>query len=156
MGLLGNLLKKFRVLEVEDEFFGHLTYMKMPKGRISYWEAKRLFSPSGREIELFIDAPGPEQKPAELQRQFCAAVERKYSKILTAVESVLRPQFEEWTRKPLAVPLAAEFTMKSFSIPHAQLDVAQWDMSFESQSDANHLFTVALHGEVATAVTIDG
>jgi len=94
--------------------------------------------------------------PVELQRQFFAAVERNYGKILIAITSVLRPQFEEWTRKPLAVPFASEFTMTSFSIPHAPLDAAQWDMSFESQSDANHLFTVTLLGEVATGVTIDG
>ena len=156
MGLLGALLKKFRPLEVEDEFFGHLVYMKMPKGRIAYWEAKRLFSPSGREIELFIDAPGPEQAPAELQREFFAAVERNYSKIVTAVESVLRSQFEEWTGKPLAAPFDSEFTMTSFSIPHAPLGVAQWEMSYESRSDANHLLTVSFQGETATRVTIDG
>ena len=156
MGMLTNLLNKFRPIEFDDKFFGHLIYMKMPKGRISYWEASRVFSPTGQEIELFIDAPAPEQPPDELQRQFLISIESRYREILVAVEAVLRPQFEEWTRKPLSGTLDTEFTMTSFSIPHAPLQEAQWEMSFDSKSDVNHLFTVAISGYVATGVTIDG
>ena len=128
----------------------------MPKGRTSYWETKRLFSPTSRDIELFIDAPGPEQAPDELQRQFFMAVEHDYNKILSTVEAVLRPQFERWTRKPLSAPIWREFILTSFSIPHASLEEAEWDMSIDSKTDANHLFTVTLRGEVATGVSIDG
>jgi hypothetical protein len=156
MGLLSDLLKKFRPLEVRDEFFGYLVYMRTPKGRVAYWEAKRVFSPSGRVIELFIDAPSPELPPSELQRQFFLAVEQHYDGILASVQAVLRPQFEEWTRKPLSTPVESEFTMTSFSIPNVTFRQAQWEMSFESQTDANHLFTVSLSGERATGVSVDG
>jgi len=156
MGILSNLLNKFRPIEIDDKFFGHLIYMKMPQGRISYWEASRVFSPTGQEIELFIDAPAPEQPPDELQRQFLLSIESKYKEILLSVEAVLRPQFEEWTRKPLSGTLDTEFTMTSFSIPYAALHDAEWEMSFDSRTDANHLYTVTLNGLVASGVTIDG
>ena len=156
MGILANLLKKFRPVELDDKFFGHLTYMKMPKGRISYWEAKKVFAPTGHEIELFIDAPAPEQPPDEIQHQFLMSIESKYGEILVAVETVLRPQFEEWSRKTLSETFGDEFTMTSFSIPHAALHDAQWEMSFESKTNAQHLFTVSISGQIATGVTIDG
>lgn len=156
MNLISALLKKLRPLEIEDSFFGRITYIKMPKGRISYWEAKRLFKPSSREIELFIDAPAAELPPNDLQRQFFTFVETHFKEILKAVEVILRPQFEEWTRKPLAEPIEAEFTMTGFSIPCAPLEQAEWEMSFESKTDANHLFSVSLNGLVAIGVTIDG
>ncbi len=156
MGILSNLLRRLRPLEIEDDFFGHLTYMQMPKGSISYWEAERTFAPTGRDVELFIDAPSPKQPPDELQRKFFRTVERRYESILSAVETVLRPQFEEWFDKPLSVPFTQEFTMGSFSIPHVMGDEAEWDMSFDSRTDAGHLFTVYLRGEHATGVCIDG
>ncbi|OAI19158.1 MULTISPECIES: hypothetical protein [Methylomonas] len=156
MSLISSLLKKFRPLEVDDPFFGLITYMKMPRGRISYWEATRLFKPSNREIELFIDAPAAELPPNELQRQFFTSVEVRFKEVLKAVELVLRPQFEEWTRKPLCESFEVEFTMTSFSIPCASLEHAEWEISFESKSDANHLFSVSLIGLVAKGVSIDG
>ena len=156
MGILADFLKRFRPLEVADEFFGRLTYMKMPKGRVSYWEATRTFAPSGREIELFVDAPGPELLPNESQRQFFLTVEGHYSGIVASVEAVLRPQFEAWCRAPLALPFEREFTLTSFSIPNMALADAQWEMSFDSHTDQNHLFSVSLVGERATGVTIDG
>ncbi len=76
MRMIVDLLKRFRPLAVGDEFFGHLTYMRMPRGRISYWEAERTFSPIRRSIEVFIDAPVPEHVLTESQRDFVRTVER--------------------------------------------------------------------------------
>ena len=111
MKMLRDLFNQFRPLEVEDDFFGHLKYIRLPQDCISYWEATRLFTPTAREIELFVDAPAPELLPSELQRQFFLTVEQHYSRILVEVEAVLRPHFEEWARKPLSGPFSTEFTM---------------------------------------------
>lgn len=156
MGMLSNLLKNIRPLELEDPYFGSIVYMKMPQGCTSYWEASRTFQPLRREVELFIDAPAPEQPPADLQQQFFAEVESRYQELLHAVESMLRPQFETWLRRPLPGPFADEFTLSSFSIPHARLSVAEWEIYFESKTDARHLFIVTLNGLVARGVTLDG
>ena len=156
MGIFADLLGKTRRLKVDDEFFGHLTYMRMPKGRTSYWEAKRIFSPTGRNIELFIDAPAPEQGPNESQRDFFRTVERSYSAICASVDAVVRPQFEAWTGGPLRAAFEREFTMTSFSIPLSAFEEAEWEMSFESQTDEKHLFTVTLRAATAVGVSIDG
>jgi len=156
LGFLKKLLKRFRPLEAHDAFFGRILYMRMPKGKTSYWESKRMFSPCGGEIELFIDAPGHNQPPDEKQRNFFSWVEREYRAIVAHVELVLRPQFEQWTRNPLAKPFAEEFKLVSFSIPLITEDSAEWEMSFESTTDENHLFTVTLHGTEAKSVSIDG
>jgi hypothetical protein len=156
MSIITSLLKKFRPLVIEDQFFGSLTYMKMPKGHVSYWEATRHFSPTNREVELFIDAPAPEQPPSELQRQFFSSVEYRFKEILTSAEAILRSQFEEWCRQPLGQPFDVEFTTASFSVPTLPLEQANWEISFVSQTDENHLFSVAFSGLSANGVTIDG
>ena len=156
MSILKSLLKIFRPLIIDDPFFGSLTYMKMPKGRISYWEATRFFAPTNREVELFIDTPAPEQPPSDLQRQYFSDVETRFKEILAAAEIVLRPKFEAWSRQSLVQPFASEFIMTSFSIPALPLEQADWEISFESQTDKNHLFTVSFKGLNASGVTIDG
>lgn len=155
MGLLSALLQRFRPLVIDDEFFGRMVYMRMPKGRVSYWEAQRPFAPIGREIELFIDAPSPEQPPDETQRQFFMDLESGYGEIADAIDPALRLVFEEWTRKPLEASFTEEFTLTSFAIPRAPL-VSPWEMSFDSKSDSNHLFTVTLRGRDVIDVAVDG
>ncbi len=156
MKVLQELLRRFKPLEIEDAFFGRLIYMKMPKGRISYWEAKRRFLPTKTDIELFIDAPGDELPPSELQRHFFTTIERDYIQYIAAADAVLRPEFEKWTRSPLSTPFEAEFTMTSFSIPNTRIEEAEWDISFESRTDRNHLFTVSFRSKTAREVSIDG
>lgn len=153
--MLDFLLKRFRPLELEDLFFGRIVYMKMPRGRRSYWEARRVFEPTGREIEVFVDAPAPQQPPSVGQREFFSAVERDYLRILEAVDGTLRSEFEGWTGKPLVGPLDAEFTLSGFSIPDAPLEKADWEISFDSASDEGALFTVSLTGMTPTASTVD-
>ena len=156
MGFLSGLLKKFGPTQVDDPFFGRITYMKMPRGRISYWEAKRNFLPTKTEIEVFVDAPAPEQAPNETEQQFFAAVCERYDELMASVESVLRPRFEEWTRQAMTKPFREEFTLTSFSIPCSALETAEWEMSFESATDLNHLFSVSFIGCAANSVSIDG
>jgi hypothetical protein len=156
MKFFSQLLKRFKPLEIDDALFGRLVYMKMPKGRTSYWEAKCQFSPCGREIELFIDAPDHEQAPNERQREFFFWVERGYSTIIANIEGVLRSQFEKWTRHPLSKPFEKEFRLTSFSVPLPGGESMKWEMSFESETDADHLFTVCLYGAEAQSVSIDG
>ena len=156
MTMLSDHFKMFRPLEVEDEFFGHLKYIRLPQDCISYWEATRLFTPTAREIELFVDAPAPELPPSELQRQFFLTVEQHYSRILVEVEAVLRPHFEEWARKTLSGPFSTEFTMTSFSIPNVAIEEAHWDMCFESITEPNHLFMVEMQGTHSSGASIIG
>lgn len=94
MRLIRALMNRLRPPQTEDEFFGRLTYMKMPAGSVSYWEAKRTFEPTGREIELFVDAPAPLAPPNRDQQRFYQNVASRYRDILQAIEPHLRREFE--------------------------------------------------------------
>lgn len=156
MGFLGALFKRLRPPELEDGFFGRLVYMKMPKGRASYWEAKRLFPPANREVDLFIDAPAPLAAPNEAQHNFFLEVAHDYAGILAAIEPVLRREFEAWTHKPMERPFADEFILGSFSIPAPSEMPPEWELSFDTVTDPEHLFSVRMRGRVPGDVTIDG
>ena len=115
-----------------------------------------MFGPTGQSVSLFIDAPLPEQPPDAGQRAFFTAVEGRFPELMAAAEPVMRSRLEQWTRQPLARPFAEEFAMTSFSIPCVALEDAEWEMSFDSQTDQEHLFTLAFSGTDAWDVRIDG
>jgi hypothetical protein len=152
MELFRRILRKIagERYELEDEFFRHLFYMD------SYWEAKRSFSPTGTEIELFIDAPGDKQPPNLQQREFFAQVERDYTQLMADIERMARPMCESWFRKPLEGPFEQEFTIGSFSIPLPSDGVAVWEISFDSRTDPEHSLIVLLRGSEPTHATMDG
>ncbi|MGJ4911341.1 hypothetical protein [Bradyrhizobium sp. HKCCYLS2033] len=152
MGLIRRWLSRFvsKPLELDDVFFGRLVSMG------SYWEARRQFSPTRTEIELFIDAPGERQPPNQRQREFFAWVERDYADIIRNVDQVARPICERWFRKPTEGPFEAEFILSSFSIPLPSDGPAEWEMSFDSRTDPNHTLVVELRGAEALVAHMDG
>jgi len=155
VGFFSDLVKRFKPLEIEDGFFGHLTYMKTPSARISYWEAERRFAPTAANVELFIDAPGSKLPPNEKQRAFFNWVEQDYEIILAHIEQVLPSLFERLNQRSLVAPFAAKFSapfsgmfhLTSFSIPVPCEGVAPaWGMSFESNTKPDFLLQVELIG----------
>jgi hypothetical protein len=156
MGVFTKLFKPLRPLQVDDEFFGRLTYMKMPEGRISYWEASREFSHSEEGIEVFIDAPAPEAVPSTDQREFFLTVEREFEKLRRNAARVIQPELERILRRPMGEVPSQDLRISSLSIPNSPLLKAEWDASFELESDPNHLFTVTFKGTDATGVEVSG
>ena len=163
MGFFDRLLQRFQAFRAEDEFFGELCYQKAAPGHASYWEASRIFTPTQQEVELFIDAPAPEQLPSQLQREFFLSVEEMYAHLWPHLESLLSQEFGRWCgavaesfREP-AVPVARdEFTLKSISIPNAKVDEAEWELSFDSKTDRDHSFTIVFSSGRVLDVRIDG
>jgi hypothetical protein len=150
------LLRKLRPPRIEDPFFGTLVYMKVRPEAKSYWEAKRDFRPTGTSIELTIDAPAPEQPPNERQQRFFADVEARYADLLAVAEAAILPELESFMARPVDRPIHDDLTMTGFSIPDADLPDAEWDMSFDSQSDMSHFITVNFEGMTPTSVAFDG
>ncbi|WP_257167742.1 hypothetical protein [Bradyrhizobium sp. SRS-191] len=152
MGLVRKWLSRLigKPLKIDDAFFGRLVSMG------SYWEARRLFSPTGVEIELFIDAPGERQPPNAQQREFFAWVKHHYVEIMGNVPQVARPRYERWFRRSIDVPFEAEFMLTSFSIPAPMEGPAEWEMSFDSRTDPNHILVVELRGAEALVARMDG
>lgn len=156
MGLFRSLFKRLLPPEIDDEFFGRLIYMKMPKDRDSYWEARCVFSPTGTEVNVFIDAPAPMAAPNDAQRKFFRDVVHDYGEIQAVVAPVLQEQLESWARKPMTRAFADEFTLVSFSIPVPSAAEPEWELSFDNRTDENHMFTIQMRGRSPGEVTIDG
>ena len=156
MGILSTLTSIFSPQKAEDPFFGSVLYIALGSKRKSYWEAKRIFRPTNREIEMFIDAPGPNILPDEMQRAFYKRIESDYSKLLHEAGKLLVPELEIWMEKKLSVSIENTFILTSISIPHAKFEEAEWEMSFETTLDVEHLCTVSFRGATPHAVCIDG
>jgi hypothetical protein len=156
MQLFRTLLGLVRPPALDDPFFGRLVYTKMRDPRLSYWEAKRVFAPTGREIDLFIRAPAPLAAPNEAQRIFYHDVADFYPDILAAIEPKLRPEVEEWLGRKIEGSLDRELALTSFSVPVPSAILPVWEMSFASAADPDHLFTASLRGREVQDVTIDG
>lgn len=150
------ILSFLQPIESQDDFFGRLVYMQMPKGRHSYWEAVKSFKAAPHEVELFIDAPAPMQIPNEAQRRFFSDVESNFARLLDAAEPLMRQEYEKMSGENLAAALDNKFRLVCFTIPNASLAEALWEMSFESNTNDGHLFTVTMQGDKAQAVTVDG
>ncbi|WP_316226030.1 hypothetical protein [Bradyrhizobium sp. SZCCHNS3052] len=152
MGLIRRLFSELimRRVEIDDAFFGHLVSMG------SYWEAKRQFSPTQTEIELFIDAPGDRLAPDQRQREFFAWVERDYTDIIRNIDHGARATYEHWFGKPLEASFDTEFVLNSFSVPLLNAGPADWDMSFASRTDQEHILVVELRGSKALRAHMDG
>jgi hypothetical protein len=156
MGFISTLLALLRAPPLDDPYFGRLVYKKMQDPRLSFWEAKRVFEPTGQEIDLFIRAPAPLAAPNEAQRIFYQDVAEGYPSILAALESKLRPEVEEWLGRRIDGALDGELMLTSFSIPVPCAILPSWEMSFASTTDPDHLFTATLRGREVQEVTIDG
>lgn len=155
--MLDFILKRFRPFETQDDFFGRLVYIRIPRGpHPSYWEAKRTFGPTGKEIDLLIDAPAERQPPSERQRDFYRKVEQHYPDLLAAAEAAVLPELEAWIGRPLDKPIRDDLTMTGFSIPDADLRHTEWDMAFDSASDMSHFINVYFEGMKPTLVSFDG
>ena len=156
MQLIRTLLDLVRPPKLDDPFFGRLVYMKMRDPRLSYWEATRVFAPTGREIDLFIRAPAPLAAPNEAQRSFYQDVADGYPDIFAAIEPKLRLEVEEWLGRKVEGSLDGELSLTSFSVPVPSAILPSWEMSFASTTDPDHLFTATLRGREVQQVTIDG
>jgi hypothetical protein len=156
MGLIRTLLGLVRPPTLDDPFFGRLVYMKMRDRRLSYWEATRVFAPTGQEIDLFIRAPAPLAPPNEAQRAFYQDVADGYADISAAIEPKLRLEVEDWLGRKIDGSLDRELSLTSFSVPVPSAILPSWEMSFASSTDPDHLFTATLRGREVLDVAIDG
>lgn len=156
MGILSTITSIFSPRQAEDPFFGTLLYIDLGAKRKSYWEGKRLFRPTRKEIELFIDAPGPDALPNELQRAFYSTIESEYTRLLQEAGKLLIPEMEVWLEKKLAVSVEKVFVLTSLKIPNASREEAEWEMSFDTSLDDEHMCTVTFRGMTPQSVCIDG
>jgi len=151
MGVFSKLLAPFRSKRIVDPVFGELLFMGKT---CQYWEGTCRFSPTGNEIEVFVDAG--EEGPGEYQHSFYRLVESKFSEVLRSLRPALEEEYRIWMEEDLLHPFDSEFTLSSLSIPSGMEQPVRWEVTFDCQSDPEHLFTVAMIDWSPESVTVDG
>ena len=149
--MLNNLFRMFKLVRLEDPFFGSLLFFKARKG-LSYWEGQRQFEPLGKTVELLIDALNS-TGPSQAQQQHFRWVESEYRNLCEAI--AVRFKDDAWAGQLMDRGFENEFTLSSMSIPLCQDATESWELSFDARRDS-HLFSIAMVGREPTRVTVDG
>ena len=94
MGLF-DIFKKSEPVTVNDEFFGSLRLKRIKNDSSkSYFEGKGTFSPTGQEIEYFIN--GDETGLESEQKEFYKAVQENFSLIVENIKPLIEDEFRNW------------------------------------------------------------
>ncbi|WP_425996006.1 hypothetical protein [Caulobacter sp. DWR1-3-2b1] len=154
--MLKKFFESFRTPKCEDPFFGTLLFMKAARGYQSYWEGEKIFvSGDGAvEIGLSIDTSSESDGPSEKQRDFFSWVEANFGSICLAIDKHL--QADPWSGHVTIKPFAQEFTVSHLSIPLCNQTNEEWEISFDSGSDPEHLYAATLTGLTVTNIAMDG
>ena len=105
-----------------------------------FWEGASDFAPTGRQVELLIDASY--RGPTEDQRSFFSELERRYAALLPRIASLLRAGARHATGSD-----SYDFILVAIEIPppDALRSSAEWSLSYETMPPKLHL-TVQLTG----------
>lgn len=152
--MLDKLIRMFAPTRATDPFFGQLTLMRIARGKPSYWEGEKRFGPLDASAMLFIDTARDGGLPTTEQRDFFRWVEKNFDEICIILEQAFRD--DSWTSRVMQGEFREEFTLSSFSIPLQSSPEEEWEMSFESATDPEHLFTATLKGLHVQRIAIDG
>ena len=151
MGLF-DIFKK--PVAIQNDFFGNLRFRKMKAEGKSYFEGKGIFKPTGKEIEYFITAneDGPDQK----QKEFYNWIQENYSDLVIKFKPLIEDEFRNWKEDFTIKNFDSEFQLVALTIPNQDMKPLKWDLSFDTEHDENHQFTVEFSGVEPQAVLIDG
>jgi hypothetical protein len=139
---------------IEDAFFGQLRFMDFKDPRKNYFEGSGLFTPTGQQIEYFIEANLP--GPTLAQQQFYQALQDKYADYVIRIQPLIIDEFRNWQPDFKIQNFTDEFTLLSVTVPRLSTSSAAWDMSFSTVHDANHDITIYFLDEQPTSILIDG
>ena len=143
-------------ITIEDKVFGTLRLETYGKNRPTSWLTEHLFfGPTGREISCSIDA-GPDG-PTEEQQAFFQKIEQNCYSLRGALIPVLEDEFRNWKPDFKIQDFDAEFWLVGLSIPELGKQTVEWEWSFETVHDDNHMLTIHMHGNIPQAgVRFDG
>jgi hypothetical protein len=145
MGFLSFLFDK--PLTIEDDVFGMLRLEMYGKNQPTIWWTESLcFEPTGRNISCSIDA-GPEGPTAE-QKALFQGIERDYYYLRGLLIPVFEDEFQHWKPNFKIQDFEEEFWLVGLSIPALGTQPVEWDWSFETIHDNNHMLTIEKHDDV--------
>jgi hypothetical protein len=132
-----------------DPVFGSITLQRPG----DLWEGTVWFSPTEKEIEIFIDAP--ESGPTNQHHQFYRDIEQHYNAFFPQVaEKLLNTYISR--RQPLNYEgVWHEFTLAACSIPNPEAHPVSWTLMYDCASDT-HSFDVEMQDWQPVSVSIQG
>lgn len=151
MGLFDFLKPK----KIDNDFFGQMTFLGDKKDPSkSYFECRRHFKPSNKQIEIGID--GAETGPTQIQIDFFKTIEDNYAKITDAIRPLIEDQFGNWQEGFKIKDFNKEFEPVYLRLPRCESNPIIWEIAFESDHDRNHTFTATMENLIAKELLIDG
>ncbi|GAA4347405.1 hypothetical protein GCM10023185_02500 [Hymenobacter saemangeumensis] len=154
MGFFSFLFDK--PITIEDKVFGTLRQKTYGKNRQTSWRTESLcFEPTSRNVSCAIDA-GPDG-PTEKQQAFFQKIEQDYLTLRSALIPVLEDEFQNWKPDFKIQDFATEFWLVGLSIPELGASPVEWEWSFETVHDENHMLTISMIDSTPQAgVCFDG
>lgn len=152
MGLFDFLLGK--TIRIEDNFYGQLLFFSSSKKQGDYFEGRRYFKPSGKIIELAIDADS--SGPTHTHKHFFENVERNYADLIKKSEPLICNEFRKWKPDFEILNFNEEFTPVYLEIPKDNNANTKWEIAFETVHDEDHTITITVIDFTPTEILIDG
>lgn len=138
---------KFKRSRREDPVFGSMLSMG------GYWEGHALFTPTGRNIDVFVDG-GPETD-MEPQHAAFQQVQKLWPALQDQFAAALQDMWRE--RYPDAEASSAweHFSLISITVPQTPLEGSEWEIDFATPRD-EHLFSFTMKGGQILASSMNG
>lgn len=144
---------------IGDVVFGRLRRENLDKrtGKAWFVTEDLVFAPTGKTIGCYIDAT--DDGPTSAQQAFFRHIEQHYAELVPKLIPIIEDEFQNWKPHFTIHDFAAEFWLTGISIPvlDEQTQAVQWDWSFDTIHDANHMLTVYMSGDTPLpGVQFDG
>lgn len=155
MNFLKLLFKRFEPRIIEDEVFGKIRFSKGRLIENSYWETELFFKPISQKISLIIHTGNVQ--PNKTHHLFFQKLTSKYSIVTQEINPLFEEIFNNRRADFKSNSIEDEFILVGISIPNSNKKPLTWEISFDSKSDQNHMFTVEMNNWNPTGhVNIDG
>lgn len=153
MGLFDFFSRKTTILE--NEFFGTMIFLEDKKDPLkSYYECRRHFIPSEKNIEIGID--GDVTGPTEKQIDFYKSIEHNFPLLVDSITPLIEDEFGNWKEGFKIGNFLKEFDAVYLRLPRCESKPIVWEIAFESDHDRNHTFTLTMSDFDAKEILIDG
>jgi hypothetical protein len=119
-----------------------------------YFECERYFSPSGEQIGLSVT--GELSVLTRRQEDFIGQVEKEYPLIVGAVIPAIEDEFQNWKPDFKIGDFKREFKLVHLAIPTCEQQPVEWEMSFETIHDLNHVVVVSMLDLQLLHIHVDG
>lgn len=152
MGLLSFIFGKPPV--VVDDFFGEMKFIEWKKDPSkNYFECNRHFAPSGKNIELSVDADMP--GPTQTQKDFFGAVEKRYDELIAGMTPLIEQNFQGWDMAFVIRDFRSELDPVYMGLPRCDKEPIAWHIGLVLITNRNFHITIKFEGFEVKSIEVD-